>query len=68
METAFPIYQPDMELPQTAVDSVLCKDSVGLFLEESGFTAGSPEHLSRCGGLTGDVAKKMVELLNETLA
>lgn len=69
VETAFPIYQPaNMGLPQTVSDTILCKDSVGKFLETSGFAAGSPEHLERCGGLTGDVAKKMVELLNSELA
>lgn len=57
-----------MGLPQTVSDTILCKDSVGKFLETSGFAAGSPEHLARCGGLTGDVAKKMVELLNSELA
>ena len=64
-ETSSPVYQPEnMDLPQTVANSLLCSDSVGTFLKESGFAAGSPEHLARCAGLTADVTRKMVELLN----
>ncbi len=64
-EQPFPTYQPaNMGLPETVANSLLCQDSVGTFLKESGFAAGSKEHLERCGGLTGDVTRKMVELLN----
>ncbi len=64
----FPMYQPDTKLPTTVADSIICADSVGKFMEVSGYEYGSPERKSRCAGVTGDVTKKMVELLNAELA
>ena len=64
----FPIYQPDTELPTTVAHSVLCSESVLKFMEESGYEHGSAERKTRCAGLTGDVAKKTIELLNAKLA
>ncbi|MBB6216007.1 hypothetical protein HNQ80_002098 [Anaerosolibacter carboniphilus] len=65
----FPNYQPEgLNLPQTVADSVLCEESVGKFMETSGFEYGSPERKSRCAGVAGEVTRKMVELLNEALA
>lgn len=64
----FPNYQPEnLNLTQTVAGSVLCDDSVGTFMEASGFEYGSPERKSRCAGVAGEVTKKMVELLNEAL-
>lgn len=68
-EAAFPMYQPEnLNLPTTVAESILCGDSVGKFMEVSGFEYGSAERKSRCAGVTGDTTKKMVELLNEALA
>ncbi len=63
-----PIYQPDTKLDTTVADSILCADSVGTFMEKTGYEYGSPERKSRCAGVAADVTKKMVELLNATLA
>lgn len=67
-DAELPIYQPDLELPTTVADSILCADSVGKFMEKSGYEYGSDERKTRCAGVAGDVTKKMVELLNEALA
>ncbi len=68
-QETFPNYQPEgLDLPHTVAESVLCQDSVGKFMEESGFEYGSPERKSRCAGVAGEVTKKMVELLNVELA
>lgn len=65
----FPDYQPEgLNLPQTVADSVLCQDSVGKFMEKSGFEYNSPERKSRCAAVAGEVTKKMVELLNAHFA
>jgi hypothetical protein len=62
------MYQPDMELPTTVADSILCNDSVGNFMEKTKFEYGSNERKTRCAGVTADVTKKMVELLNAQFA
>ena len=65
--SAFPIYQPAdaVEHPVHSVaGSELCKDSVGNWMEKSGFEFGSPERATRCASLSADVAGKLVELLN----
>ncbi|MDF2890780.1 MAG: hypothetical protein K0R80_1147 [Clostridia bacterium] len=68
-QESFPTYQPEgLNLPQTVADSVLCEKSVGKFMEVSGFEYGSAERKSRCAAVAGEVTKKMVELLNGTLA
>jgi hypothetical protein len=65
----FPNYQPEgLGLPQTVADSVLCEESVGKFMEVSGFEYASAERKSRCASVAGEVTKKMVELLNEHFA
>ncbi|WP_313340427.1 C-GCAxxG-C-C family (seleno)protein [Sedimentibacter sp.] len=63
-----PIYQPDMKLDTTVADSILCIDSVGKFMEKTGYAMGDDERKTRCAGVAADVTKKMVELLNATLA
>ncbi len=62
----FPEYKGnDVELPTTLAGSILCADSVGNFMEVQGCAYTDPERKERCGRLTGDVAKKVVTMLNE---
>lgn len=64
----FPMYQPEaLNLPTTVSESTLCEVSVGNFMEEAKVEYGDPLRKSRCAGVTADVAKKMVEMLNEVL-
>lgn len=66
---SFPNYQPEgLGLPQTVADSVLCEESVGKFMEVSGFEYNSPERKSRCAAVAAEVTKKIFELLNAELA
>ncbi len=66
--TEFPVYQP-ADKPVHPVHSVsaseLCRDSVGKWMELSGFEFGSPERATRCACLSADVAAKTCELLDE---
>ncbi len=65
----FPNYQPEgLDLTQTVADSVLCQESVGKFMEETGFEYGSHERKSRCAAVAAEVTKKVFELLNAELA
>jgi len=65
----FPNYQPEnLGLEHTVADSVLCEVSVGKFMEAQGVAYGDPERKARCAGVTAETARKVVELLNETLA
>ena len=65
----FPQYQPEnLNLSHTVAESILCSDSVGKFMEVQGVAYGDPERKARCAGVTADVTRKMVELLNENLA
>ena len=64
--TNLPIYQPEIkaETP-TVAKSVNCSDSVTTFMNAAGITEMSdPKRMARCGGVSGDVAKKTAELLN----
>ena len=62
----FPHYQPEnLDLVHTVADSMLCEQSVGNFMEAQNVKYGDPERKSRCAGVTADVVRKMVELLNE---
>ncbi len=62
----FPEYQPaGMNLPTTVAGSTLCHISVTKWLEVNGGKHGDPPRKERCGGLTADVAKFTVEMLNE---
>ncbi len=64
----FPNYQPEgLNLPHTVAESVLCQDSVGKWMEESGFEYGALERKSRCASVAGETTKKMIELLNAEL-
>ncbi len=63
-ETKFPIYQPEMKSVTTVSGSILCSDSVGIYMKETGYAMSDPGRLARCAGVSADVAKKTVELLN----
>ena len=63
--TELPIYQPEVENKTVVSESVNCKDSVGQFMEVSGFAMGDPERKARCAGIAADCAGKTAELLNK---
>ncbi len=64
----FPKYQPEnLDLTNTVANSVLCGDSVGIFMEAHNVEYGDDERKSRCAGVAADTCAKMVELLNERL-
>ena len=63
-EHPFPEYQPEIKNVSSVAGSVNCIDSVGKFMEASGLAMASDERKARCGGVTGEVAAKAVELLN----
>ena len=63
--TALPIYQPESEAPtQTVSPSVNCIDSITTFMTAANVERGDIIRKRRCGGLSGDVARKTAELLN----
>jgi hypothetical protein len=63
----FPEYQPaGLNLPKVVVGSPLCHVSVSRWCNAAGVdvNASSKEKKERCAGLTGDVCKKTIEILN----
>jgi hypothetical protein len=63
----FPEYQPaGLNLPKVAVGSTLCHVSVSKWVNamDPPVTAGSKEKKARCAGVSGDTAKKTIEILN----
>lgn len=62
--TELPIYQPDIEVDALVSPTVNCLDSVGQFMEVSGYGMKDPERKARCAGLTADAAGKVAELIN----
>ena len=63
--TNLPIYQPEEAAPvQTVAPSVNCTDSITTFMTAANVERKDPIRKRRCGGLSGDVARKTVELLN----
>ena len=63
--TNLPIYQPEEAAPvQTVAPSVNCSDSITTFMTAANVERKDPIRKRRCGGLSGDVARKTVELLN----
>ena len=63
--TALPMYQPESECPvQTVSPSANCVDSVSTFMTAANVERGDAIRKRRCGGVSGDVARKTVELLN----
>lgn len=63
--TPLPIYQPEEKSPvQTVSTTVNCVDSVSIYMKAANVERKDPIRRRRCGGLSGDVARKTVELLN----
>lgn len=63
--TPLPIYQPECAAPvQTTSPSVNCIDSVSNFMTAANVERADPIRKRRCGGVSGDVARKAAELLN----
>ena len=63
--TPLPIYQPEGDAPvQTISRTVNCVDSVSEFMTEADVERADPIRKRRCGGVSGDVARKTAELLN----
>jgi uncharacterized protein with FMN-binding domain len=63
--TNLPIYQPEAEAPvQTVAPSVNCIDSITTFMTAANVERGDIIRKRRCGGLSGDVARHTIELLN----
>lgn len=63
--TPLPIYQPEADCPtQTISPSANCIDSVSAFMTAANVERADPIRKRRCGGVSGDVARKTVELLN----
>jgi hypothetical protein len=58
----------DASLARNAAGGNLCHMSVTNWCNASGFGSGSTERKERCARITGDVAAKAVELLNEEYA
>jgi hypothetical protein len=56
---------PTGDLPQSVAESNLCHVSLTHWSRSSGFASGSPERAERCARVSGDVAAKAVELLND---
>lgn len=63
--TNLPIYQPEAAAPvQTVAPSVNCIDSITTFMTAANVERGDIIRKRRCGGLSGDVARHTIELLN----
>ncbi len=63
--TPLPIYQPEGDAPvQTVSTTVNCVDSVSGFMTAADVERADPIRKRRCGGVSGDVARKTAELLN----
>lgn len=63
--TKLPIYQPEGAAPvQTVSTTVNCVDSVTIFMNAANVERKDPIRKRRCGGVSGDVARKTAELLN----
>jgi hypothetical protein len=56
---------PTGDLPQSVAESNLCHVSLTHWCRTSGFASGSPERAERCARVSGDVAAKAVELMND---
>ncbi|MBE5965760.1 MAG: C_GCAxxG_C_C family protein [Lachnospiraceae bacterium] len=62
--TELPVYQPEVKNETVTAASVDCKDSVGLFIQKTGYAMDAPERKARCAGVAADTAGKTVELIN----
>lgn len=61
----FLVNRYDKALPQNVSGSPLCHVSVTAWSSASGLKAGGTERAERCARLTGDVAAKAVQLIND---
>lgn len=59
-----PMYQPKLESITTVANSVNCEESVVHYMTATGTAMGDDARKERCAGVTGDTARKAVELLN----
>ncbi len=62
--TEMPIYQPEVKNETVVAKSIDCKDSVGVFVANTGYAMADPERKARCAGVAADCAGKTVELIN----
>ncbi len=64
--TNLPIYQPEIKAEvQTVSPTINCGDSVSKFMSANGISEMKDDRRrARCGGVSGDVARKAAELLN----
>lgn len=73
-ETALPVtsgapsYSKFDSCAQSVAGNPLCHASVSNWCETSGFKESSDERLDRCARLSGDVAAKAIEILNDYFA
>ncbi len=67
IQAPFPIYQPAGEdILQTVSNSTLCHVSITTWTHAAGAEIkGDPRKTERCGGLSGDVARFTVQMLND---
>ena len=62
---SFPQYTPEIDLGITTVaESIQCSDSVGKYMAAAKVEMGDDARKARCAALAGEVASKVVELLN----
>lgn len=65
MDHQFPEYDPEnYAAKKTVAKSVNCADSVSKFMKENNIGMKDPIRKARCGAVTGECARKTVELLN----
>ncbi len=63
--TNLPLYRPEgLSDVQTVAASINCDDSVTGFKAAANVEQADPIRKERCGGISGDVARKTIELLN----
>ncbi len=63
-EHEFPAYQPEYKSITTVAHSVNCVDSVGTYMNATGYKMADPERKARCAAVTAEVAVKTITLLN----
>jgi len=63
-EHSFPAYQPEYPSITTVAHSVNCADSVGIYMNATGYKMADPERKARCAAVTAEVAVKTISLLN----
>lgn len=68
VQKAFLVNRIDRALKQTVPNSVLCHASVSTWCSQAGANSGSADRAERCARLTGDIAAKTVEMLNDFAA